>query len=184
MMCSKRCRVLFFFVGLMAFILIVGFYLSDQVYYAKIIKTNHLKNPLDVFNWVSKNNPSAIGKNISAAPYVSPKYNMINRRTLYCDEGAIVMATLDHELGYPTRLVDLIGLDSISHHTILEVKENKEWRTYDFFRGNYGVSYEKAAGYPLLNIKMKPYPKNYNFLINHNYFLKKVAFLLRGIREE
>lgn len=168
--------VLIFFVG--------GFLLSDQLYYKAIVRDNKLKTPLDVYYWVKSNNPSAINTSTKPASYASPKFNIVNKRKLYCDEGAIVMATLDNEIGYKTRLVDLIGLDSISHHTILEVYENNTWIKYDHFNSLYNKSYKTCAGYQLLNTSIKQYPKTYNFIVNYNFFLKKLAFFLRNIKEE
>lgn len=161
----------------------IGYLLSDQMYYARIISDAKLQTPKNVYEWVRKNNPSAIYSNTSPAPYVSPKFNIINKRKLYCDESAIVMATLNHQLGYKTRLINLIGMDGISHHTILEVYEGISWKTYDHFNGIYHLSHQKLAGYPLLKTEINPYPKTYNFVINNNYFLKKLAFFVRGIQE-
>ena len=161
----------------------LGYFKSDQIYYNTIVQQNDLKTPTDVFEWVSKNNPSAVNTKTLPASYVSPKYNIINKRKLYCDESAIVMATLNHQLGYKTRLINLIGLDGISHHTILEVYEVNTWKKYDHFNGKVNIDYQKFAGYPLFKAEINPYPKLYNFLINNNYFLKKLAFFIRGIDE-
>jgi len=163
--------------------LFVGYLLSDQLYYVNIVSHAKLKNPMDVYKWVQDNNPSAINTKTSPAPYVSPKFNMINQRSLYCDESAIVMATLNHQIGYKTRLINLIGMDGIAHHTILEVYENNSWKKYDHFNDKINLSYQKLAGYPLLRANVNPYPKFYNFVVNNNYFIKKLAFLIRGIQE-
>lgn len=169
-------------ISIVAF-LVLGYFYSDQIYYNRITESNQLKTPIDVYKWVQKNNPSAINSKTIPASYVSPKYNILNKRKLYCDESAIVMATLNYQLGYKTRLINLIGMDGISHHTILEVYEADTWKRYDHFNGEKNLSYEKHAGYPLLKVEINPYPKFYNFLINNNYFLKKLAFFIRGIHE-
>ena len=97
------------------------------------------------------------------------------------------MATLDHQLGYKTRLIDLYGHDNISHHTILQVLENNKWINYDFtFRLHDQSIKASSVGLhrELKAAKVKHYPRAYNFLINNNYFNKHVIFILRGIKEE
>ena len=99
-------KVLYFFLLIILFFVFVGYYYSDHFYYSRIIRENNLKTPDDVYFWVLKNNPSAEFTKTHPAPYVSPRFNIEKKRFLFCDEGAIVIATLDHELGYKTRLVD------------------------------------------------------------------------------
>ena len=172
------------FVGFLLF-LTVGYLKSDDIYYDRLLKTNNLKNPKEVFLWAIKkySNPHNGDPVIS---YLSPKYLMINRDRLFCDEGAIVMATLNHSLGFKTRLIDLYGYDNISHHTVLQVKENELWNTYDFTFRIINKPFKKCTdlyGFQVKTPKVKPYPKIYNVLINNNYFLKKAAFFIRGINE-
>ncbi len=177
-------RVCIFAAVLVLLFIIGGYLLSDNVYYRKIVREHQLKTASDVFNWVRGNNPSAItNTKTQPVPYVSPRFNIANRRMLFCDEGCIVMATLDHELGYKTHLVNLLGLDSIAHHTILEVYDNGKWKKYDYFNGIYGESYQTLANFKLLKAEPKAYPTFYNFLVNNNYFIKKAAFFVRGIHE-
>ena len=172
-----RKKIIFLLIFVFLF-LSIGYYYSDHFYYTRIIRENHLKTPVDVYFWVLQNNPSAEFTKTRPAPYVSPRFNIENKRLLFCDEGSIVIATLDNELGYQTRLIDLIGFDSLAHHTILEVYENNRWKKYDFFRSKYDQPYVvSAVGFKLLRIKVKEYPKLYNF------FLKKLFFFLRKIDE-
>lgn len=164
-------------------VLVVGYYKSDDVFYNDLIKSNNLTTPLKVFKWLTTNYGTP-GKTVKA--YVTPRYLIENHPSLWCDEGAIIMATLDHKIGYKTRLVDLYGFDNISHHTVLQVMEQNKWVTYDFTNRIYNNSLSESTknlGYMLKYSKVKPYPRLYNALVNNNFFVKKLAFKLRGIEE-
>jgi hypothetical protein len=110
---------------------------------------------------------------------------LTQRKHLWCDEGAILLATIGHELGYETRLVDLRGDDDISHHTILEIYENGRWETYDTFQNLRGVTYQQSADGVRLQQRVHPYyrqyPRFYNWLVQNNFYLKHLALRLRGI---
>ncbi|MGF7078368.1 transglutaminase domain-containing protein [Mucilaginibacter sp. UYCu711] len=170
---------------LLLVVMYAGYLASDDRYYTTVISGNNLQTPQDVFEWTTKKFSSV--SYMYHSTYASPKYLMQNHTGLWCDEGAIVMATLDHKLGYKTRLVDLIGYDNVAHHTLLQVYENNKWVNYDFtFRLNHQAILKSSYAF---NLKMKEarpktYPKLYNFIVNNNFFAKKVIFALRGIREK
>ena len=106
---------------------------------------------------------------------------MTNRYYLWCDEGAIVLATIVHELGYKTRLVDLINVENgDSEHTVLEIYDGERWVLYDTFNDIHDVSYNESAGYSATP-RYRNYPKFYNFLIQNNFFLKQIAIRIRGV---
>src|SRR5688572_10374506 len=81
--------------------ILIGYLKSDSVFYNNLLKKNNITNSVQVFNWVTKN----IGRayNTPVYPYQSPRHLIEKHKVLWCDEGAIVMATLDHQLGYKTR---------------------------------------------------------------------------------
>ncbi len=175
-------------VSLIFFLLfiIIGYILSDAIYYRCIIQQNTLQTPELAYEWVLKNNlPISESKNrYYLNSYATPRFLFENRKPLFCDEGSIGIATLANSMGFKTRLVDLLGMDSVSHHTILEVEENGRWIKYDYLKRLYNVSYDSSAGYPLLKYIYRQYPKPYNYVINHNYFIKKVSLWFRGIQED
>ena len=163
---------------------IIGYLLSDDFYYKKVLRDNQLKSSDEVFNWVSKHyiNHGCI----ITHPYSSPRHLMENHKRLWCDEGAMVAAILISNLGKDTELVDMYGYDNISHHTILRVFENNKWVNYDFSFKLIGKDYTssaKAGKIKLKEVKTRPYPKLYNKFVNVNFFLKKIIFFIRGIDE-
>jgi len=164
---------------------VVGYLWSDDLYYKRLLEKNELTSPNEVYLWVSENYISH--SCIVTHPYVSPRHLMENHRRLWCDEGAMVAAILINNLGYETRLADFHGPDSISHHTILRSYYQNSWHNYDFSFHLIDQSYAKSAIVGKIDLKKiitRPYPKLYNVIINHNYFVKKAAFFLRGIRED
>ncbi|MDB5005122.1 MAG: hypothetical protein JWQ34_3347 [Mucilaginibacter sp.] len=166
-------------------LLIVGYIKSDSLYYDNLLKSNNLSNPSQVFNWTTQN--FSTPKSLYVHPNLSPRYLIEKHKSLWCDEGAIVMATLDNKLGYKTRLVDLYGYDNIAHHTILQVIEKGQWVNYDFtFRLSNQPLVKSSDSFhmKLKKGRIKTYPKLYNYLINNNYFIKRIVFALRGIKEE
>jgi hypothetical protein len=171
--------------GLGLIILIFGYEKSDNVFYNELLKSNNITNPLQVFNWTTRHFGKP--KSPDSHPYLSPRYLIKKHKTLWCDEGAIIMATLNHQLGYKTRLIDMYGYDNISHHTILQVLENNKWINYDFtFRlHNQLINISSDSLHiKLKEARIKEYPKFYNFLVNNNYFNKHIIFAMRGIKEE
>lgn len=162
---------------------IIGYFNSDNVFYNKLLKSQKLTKPVQVFNWTIKNYVNPNSQYVNS--YASPRYLITKQHWLYCDEAATVMATLDHLLGYKTRMVDLYGFDNISHHTILEVLENDKWITYDFTNKIYNkpIKASSIAYFKLKEARIKKYPKLYNAIINSNSFIKGIALNLRGIKE-
>lgn len=117
----------------------------------------------------------------------TPRNMLIEQKYLYCDQSAILMATIVGELGYETRLVDLQGDDGVSYHTILEVKQNGLWKTYDIVYKLQGASYpESARIYETgQHYNARPvyrsYPRFYNQLVQSNFYLKHLALGLRRL---
>ena len=178
---------LIFFITIILFV-VSGYYLSDDKYFNKIISDNNLNSPIDAFKYINLNtsnpNDSYTSKhefeNLQQS-YQTPKYILTKRSYISCDEGAIVLATIVHELGHKTRLVDLIDVeDGISHHTVLEIYDGERWVLYDTFNDIHDVSYNESAGYSATP-RYRNYPKFYNFLIQNNFFLKQIAIRIRGV---
>jgi hypothetical protein len=164
------------------FLIVIGYVFSDDVYYRRLVKKNNLEKPVQVFNWLRSH---YFHDNCTVVhAYASPRHVLENHRRLFCDEAAIAMATLVQVSGYQTRLVNLISTDGDSHHTILEVAEAGQWHRYDFTNGLIDRPIvESATGFVFIHPDYRKYPRLYNFLVNHNFFFKKIIFLIRGISE-
>tara|TARA_Y200000002_G_scaffold218443_1_gene180206 strand:- start:11256 stop:11825 length:570 start_codon:yes stop_codon:yes gene_type:complete len=168
---------------------IIGYLLSDDVFFKKIINNESINSPLEAFNYINKVTKDPDGSvesdyefkfNLSSSQ--SPRYILTKRNYIWCDEGAVVLATFANELGYETRLVDLINTkNNVSEHTVLEIYENNNWILYDTQNDFVGVSYDESAGYNSSQI-YREYPRTYNFFIQNNFFLKKIIFFLRQIK--
>jgi hypothetical protein len=164
--------------------LVSGYLLSDDLFFNNLIRENKIKTPEDAFVYINKN--IEFVKNNEVISGLTPRYMLTKRKYLWCDEGSIVLATIVHELGNETRLVDVIGRDNISHHTYLEILQNGKWKTYDTVLKKDGLKHEqilegyshaKLEGYP----RPRPYPRWYNWVIQNNFYLKHLALWLRGV---
>lgn len=158
-----------------------GYLMSDDLFFARLIRSNNITTPEEAFAFVGRNtyNPPS---DMPAIYGLTPRYMLTQRKYLYCDEGAILMATIVHKMGYETRLVDLVGVDDgISHHTILEVRQNGSWKTYDTTYKTAGAPYEQSAKNFRAQPSYRAYPRLYNWVIHHNFYLKHLALWLRGV---
>jgi hypothetical protein len=163
----------------------LGYLWSDDLYFKRLVQKNQLTSPNRVYQWVSANYISY--SCVITHPYASPRHLIENHKRLWCDEGAMVAAVLNNQLGYKTKLADFYGLDGIAHHTILRTYYQNRGHNYDFSFHLTDQSYARsviAGKIEVRKIITRPYPKMYNVIINHNYFIKKVVFFLRGIRED
>jgi hypothetical protein len=161
-----------------------GYMFSDDAYFGKILKANQLTKPDQVFAWVIDH--YAVPATSWVHTNATPGHLMQKHSILWCDEGSIVTATLCHKLGYKTHLLDLYGFDNISHHTVMQVWDHEQWVTYDFTaRISHQTPDSSARFFHLVMKEAKPksYPNAYNFFVNNNYFLKKIALWMRGIDE-
>lgn len=158
-------------IGVFAF---VGLgYISSDVRFADQLRKQHrLENPDAVFEFV-------ISQKVQA-PAGSPVYygqsfkRMMGSENnwLWCDEGAIVIAVLAGQLGYPTRLVDLVHRDTgVSHHTIVEVSIRGVWQAYDFTGRKKVAHATDSVDYPAL-ARARPYPQWHHALLLHNGILR------------
>lgn len=166
------------------FFLVSGYWLSDDKYFNDLIRANQIDSPEQAFEYVERNIDFVQG-NPTPESYTTPRY-MLGKRHLWCDEGAIVLATFVHELGYETRLVDVIKDGGIAGHTYLQVYENGEWVNYDTVLKKRGLTHEQILeGYSYAGLKgyprPRPYPRPYNFLIQNNFYLKRLALWIRNV---
>lgn len=157
-----------------------GHLLSDDLFFNRLIRSNHITTPEEAFAFVGSNTYPP-PKGLVPIPGLTPRYMLTHRKFLYCDEGAIVMATIVHELGYDTRLVDLVGDDNVSHHTILEVRQGGSWKTYDTLQNLQGITYQESARTFRARPAYRAYPRPYNWVVQNNFYLKHLALRLRGV---
>ena len=175
-----------------------GYLFSDDLFFKKLIIKNNIQTPLDAFEFVNNHTKDREGDNLQPGqiathtletdketrlylqPGQTPRYLLTQRHVIWCDEGAVILATILHELNYKTKLVDLINEDGISNHTILEVYQEGRWVRYDTQNDIYDLSYEQIAGYKATPVSRK-YPKLYNSLVQNNYYSKKIVLFLRGL---
>ncbi|HEY0005208.1 MAG TPA: hypothetical protein VGB17_10410 [Pyrinomonadaceae bacterium] len=185
----KRLRSKLFFAAALALLVFIasGYLLSDALFFKRLIKQNSIRTPEEAFAFVDQSTDYP-AKDMKLALGATPRYMLTEQKYLYCDQSAILMATIVHELGYETRLVDLVGDDGESHHTILEVKQDGRWKTYDTTYILQGATYQESAIYyesrqPFhARPVYRPYPKFYNWLIQNNFYLKHLALFLRRER--
>lgn len=163
-------------------LVVVGYYYSDIRKFNKIIEENNIKTPHEVYIYVKSIKQKAHNGDMITAG-CTPYYLLKVRKKLWCDEFCVVMSTFNNILGYNTRLVDIIGTDNLSHHTVLQVDESNKWTLYDGYMGIHCANIEKTVNYHVSSIRIRQYPKLYNFIVNNNYFIKELFVLIRGIDE-
>jgi hypothetical protein len=175
-------------VGVVAFVtfLSTGYFLSDDFFFENLIAQNHLTTPEDVFRFVHAHTSyPAEGMKVVLAS--SPRYMLTRQKYLYCDQSAILMATIVHELGYETTLIDLVGNDGVSHHTVLGVLQDGRWKTYDVTNNLQGrpihesAKYQPDGQYYEAQIAYRSYPRFYHWLVQNNFYLKHLALWSRGL---
>lgn len=172
---------LIFALGFALVFVVSGYLMSDDFFFNLLIRSNRLKTPEAAFAFVQSHTHPATG-DMQSISGLTPRYMLTRRKYLFCDEGAILLATIVHELGYATRLVDLVDVsDGVRRHTILEVRQNGAWKTYDTLRNLQGHTYQQSAHYYHARPAYRAYPRTYNWLIQNNFYLKHLALWLRRI---
>lgn len=170
-----------------AIFVISGYLLSNAFFFKQLIHSNQITTPEQAFRYV--NNNTYFAGDFKPYPEIiaglTPKYMLTERKRLWCDESAIVLATMVQQLGFETRLVDIIGDDNQAHHTYLEVLENGKWKTYDTVKRKEGLTndrllmewgwFEKGSSRP------RTFPKWYNRILQNNFYLQYLSLKLRGI---
>ena len=169
-------------VGLVSSTLFIlsGYMLSDDKYFYDLAQENHIDSPEKAFQYVNNEIEFVTGN--PPEPYTTPRY-MLRKKYLWCDEGAMVLATIIHKLGNETRLVDVVKPNGDAGHTYLQVYQNGEWKNYDTVLKRSGLTHEEILkSYPGLKgyARPRPYPRLYNWVIQNNFYLKHLALWLRG----
>ncbi|HKO61317.1 MAG TPA: hypothetical protein VJV03_09170 [Pyrinomonadaceae bacterium] len=178
---SRKSKLILFLGVVLIFFLLSGYLMSDDLFFNQLIRANRITTPEEAFAFVqSQTDPVATG--VSAQSGLTPRYMLTQRKGLYCDESAIVLATIVHELGYETRLVDLVDVKAGKNsHTILEVHQNGVWKTYDTLQDLQGVTYQQSAATYEPRPVFRAYPGIYNWFVQNNFYLKHLALWLRRI---
>lgn len=177
----RSVRVWWLLIGLAAQgFVVVGYWFSDSRFASQIIEQRKLSTPEQIFRFV-------IDQKVQAPPGspvdggASFRELMARDGWLWCDEGAVVIAVLAGQLGYETRLVDLLGKsDGISHHTVLQILQKDSWITYDFTGRQFGVAPEATVDYEA-SIRVRDYPQWRHLLLLNNYFIRYLAYKFRPV---
>lgn len=167
--------------SLLLFFSISGYLLSDDYFFRQLIRKENIHTPTDAYHFVIQNTMIPTEMDVPR-PGHTPRYLLTKQKAVYCDEGAIILATIVNKLGYPTRLVDLVDEKGVSHHTVLEVLQEGRWKVYDTLFKRQGLTYQQSVPYPC-RPRFRTYPRIYNQIIQLNYFVKKLALWIRQIDE-
>jgi hypothetical protein len=165
--------------GLLFFIA-SGYLLSDAFFFKRLVYQNNISSPEAAFTFVARNTGVPDLRTLRRLEY-SPRLMLTEQKDLFCDQSAILMATIVGELGYETRLVDLVDADGVSHHTILEVKQNESWKAYDTLYRLEGETYEQIQR--RLSYNARPVYRTYvgsRWITRHNYYLQGLSLWLKS----
>jgi hypothetical protein len=167
-----------------------GYLLSDSFFFKRLIRQNNITSPESAFAFVNKNTgkPNSVmpvpppgGLGFAPAGWntpleYAPREMLTKQKYLWCDQGASLVATIVRELGYELRIVDFVGDDGISHHTILEVKQQGVWKTYDTTYETQGLSYQEITKawpkppHPAYRPYIGP-----SWIVRNNFYLKQLS---------
>jgi hypothetical protein len=180
--------------GLFLFIAI-GYIDCDAMFYRKIIAENNINTPEDALNHINKTikrfSTEDIGKPNSAVYRLPMRDILEQKKGFWCDQGAILLGNILEYTAqkYPYRLVNILGMDSVSHHTVLEVFEEGDWKLYDVVPlhkshlPHCGGHIQSCVDYKILRPDCKKWSttqKIYHFLIENNNFIKYFLFKIRN----
>jgi len=163
-----------------------GYGLSDDLFFERLVAVNHIASPEDAFRFV-RAHTSYPPDNLHILIGSSPRYMLTRQRYLYCDQSSIVMATIVSQLGYETTLINLVGDDGESHHTVLGVWQDESWKVYDLMNGLQGRPLRESAkdratgAYYRAQPDYRAYPRLYHWIVQHNFYLMQMALWLRGL---
>jgi len=163
-----------------------GYVLSDDWYFARLIAGEHIRSPDDAFGYV-RDHTQYPPEGAQLVIRSTPRDMLTRQYYLFCDQSAMVLATIVHKIGYQTALIDLVGPDGLSHHTVLGVREEGTWTTYDVTNNLERQALGESAKYHQTEAPFafqpvyRPYPRFYHSLIQHNAYMKWVALWLRGL---
>jgi hypothetical protein len=159
--------------------IVSGYLLSDAFFFRRLVRQNDITTPEEAFAFVTTHTGVPDPRSAPTLTY-SPRLMLTEQKDLYCDQSAILMTTIVGVLGYETRLVDWVGDDGISHHTLLEVKQDKGWKAYDTLNRGQGETYEEIRR--RLSYNARPAYRTYvgsRWVTRHNYYLQRLSLWLK-----
>jgi len=189
------------FTTIVLIFIVSGFLLSDAFFFERLIRRNNITTPEEAFAFVNNNTGRTVvvaqtpPLGLGFAPpdwngqiEYSPREMLTRQKYLWCDQSAILLATIVRELGYDTRLVDFVGDDGISHHTLLEVKQQGIWKTYDTYYEWQGLTYQDIVNAVWLpeplerrkiignspRIVYRPYVGP-SWIVRNNFYVKRLS---------
>lgn len=178
----SRRTLLFSALLVVLFFVVSGYLQSDAFFIKRLVRRNKITSPEGAFAFVIDNTGIPDLRRPPALEY-SPRLMLTRQKDLYCDQSAILMATIVGELGYDSRLVDLVGDDGVSHHTILEVKQDGAWKAYDTLNRRQGETYEQIQR--RLTYRARPAYREYvgsRWINRNNFYLQRLSHMLRRVK--
>lgn len=160
----------------------LGWLGSDARALQQLRRREHLNSPEAVFRWVTRHYRQAHIDPVLPGASLQSQLQRASRR-LWCDEGAILIALLNQQLGYRTRLVDLLDARTgISHHTTLQLLENGHWTTVDFTSARSGIPLAATVPYRAIP-RYRDYPANaLQQLLLHNALARSAVSQWRQLQ--
>jgi len=162
----------------------IGYWLSDDRFFAQLIARERIASPADAFRFV-RDHTSYPREGVPLVMRRTPRRMLTLQKFLFCDQSAIVLATIVNKLGYETALIDLHGPDGESHHTVLDVREKGSWTVYDVAYNLQGHPLDDSARYYDSGRRFtpravyRPYPLAHQWLMQHNVFVQRFALWLK-----
>ena len=150
----------------------LGFLWSDNELLDNLIVSYNLRSPSDAFTFLLDHKKPA-NVNTPIVSHLSIVELYVDKDGLYCDEGAIVLAAINHRMGYDTRLVDLIDIDGVSKHTVCQVYIGSAWITYDFTNRKSTIDPKSLVDYQA-SLRVRTYPNVTHKILMSNYFMRKL----------
>lgn len=173
-------KIIHLYIALLFLITFIGagYFLSDNRLANKIIAEKNIKSPRQAFQFLIDNKlPASTGSPVLSGK--SFRELIGGDGGLWCDEGAVAISVLVGQLGFKSRLVDLIDIKSgISHHTVVQVFEKGQWVTYDFSGRRFGQDPEEIVEYDAIAF-FRDYPEIHHYFILNNHFLRVAAQKIR-----
>ena len=175
---SRRPLFLSALSALLLFI-VSGYLLSDAFFFTRLVRQNDITSPEEAFAFVVTHTGVPDPRSPPPLTY-SPRLMLTEQKALFCDQSAILMATIVGVLGYETRLVDWVGDDGVRRHTLLEVKQERGWKAYDTLNRRQGETYEQIRRG--LSYNARPAYRTYvgsRWITRHNHYLQSLSLWLK-----
>jgi len=158
----------------------VGFFWSDNVFLDKVISQEKFSSPADVFAFLLRHkSPADASDPVISGQSLVEMMSRDNGR-LWCDEGAIILAAINHRMGYESRLVDFIDEQGVSKHTVLQVNFRNTWITYDFTSKKSDVDPKSLVDFQA-TLRVRTYPNPGHKILMSNYFIRRVFQVIRPL---